>query len=597
MTDPNALQPRARHRGRLPRHGRRLPRPRPRPHPRHRAEPHGDRRRGQPLLARRARVGRSEPLRALVRHRLGLDPSRPRRQGPRRPSSAPPTPTSSPTAASRCASTRPRAASRSGRTTRHKLPICPRHYGTILRAGGLAAEAAAFDAAAPLDPADRRWSELKAGLAAVPDASVARALAAFAGTPGDPAAWSRLDALIAAQHWRAGEVQPRRRRDQLPPLLHHQRPRRRARRAPGGLRRHAPPGPLACSTRALSTALRIDHIDGLRDPKAYTLRLRSRVAAPRSPSCREDPRRRRGPARGLAERRHHRLRGREPPRRPPRRPRRHRRPHRRPTPTSPAAHEPPAEVVHAAKRAILASPMAAELEAIVAAPALALAAPRRDLGRGVAARRPRRGRRSARRLPHLRRRRRPARRRPRRASSAPSPTPAGATRRSTPASSTSSSARSALEHSERPRSRDARAAAHRPGHGQGPRGHRPLPLQPPDRAQRGRQRARRASPSPSTPSTAPTPSAWPARPRALLATSTHDTKRGEDARARIAALTGHAAAWRDKVFDWHDLLADPDRPIDRNEEYFFYQLLLGAWPAEGAARPRRPDRRASRPRC
>ena len=70
-------------------------------------------------------------------------------------------------------------------------------------------------------------------------------------------------------------------------------------------------------------------------------------------------------------------------------------------------------------------------------------------------------------------------------------------------------------------------------------------------------------------------------PRALLATSTHDTKRGEDARARIAALTGHAAAWRDKVFEWHDLLADPDRPIDRNEEYFFYQLLLGAWPADG----------------
>jgi (1->4)-alpha-D-glucan 1-alpha-D-glucosylmutase len=69
-------------------------------------------------------------------------------------------------------------------------------------------------------------------------------------------------------------------------------------------------------------------------------------------------------------------------------------------------------------------------------------------------------------------------------------------------------------------------------------------------------------------------------PRALLATSTHDTKRGEDARARIAALTGHAALWRDKVFEWHELLADPDRPIDRNEEYFFYQLLLGAWPAD-----------------
>ena len=76
-------------------------------------------------------------------------------------------------------------------------------------------------------------------------------------------------------------------------------------------------------------------------------------------------------------------------------------------------------------------------------------------------------------------------------------------------------------------------------------------------------------------------------PRALLATSTHDTKRGEDARARIAALASHAAAWRAKVFEWHELLADPARPIDRNEEYFFYQLLLGAWPADGPRRPRR----------
>jgi (1->4)-alpha-D-glucan 1-alpha-D-glucosylmutase len=69
-------------------------------------------------------------------------------------------------------------------------------------------------------------------------------------------------------------------------------------------------------------------------------------------------------------------------------------------------------------------------------------------------------------------------------------------------------------------------------------------------------------------------------PRTMLATSTHDTKRGEDARARIAALARHAGLWGEKVREWHRLLTDPRHPVDRNEEYFFYQLLLGAWPAE-----------------
>lgn len=65
---------------------------------------------------------------------------------------------------------------------------------------------------------------------------------------------------------------------------------------------------------------------------------------------------------------------------------------------------------------------------------------------------------------------------------------------------------------------------------------------------------------------------------AMLTTSTHDTKRGEDARARIAALPRHAGAWAERVATWHECLADPTAPIDRHEEYFFYQLLLGAWP-------------------
>jgi (1->4)-alpha-D-glucan 1-alpha-D-glucosylmutase len=74
-------------------------------------------------------------------------------------------------------------------------------------------------------------------------------------------------------------------------------------------------------------------------------------------------------------------------------------------------------------------------------------------------------------------------------------------------------------------------------------------------------------------------------PRALLATSTHDTKRGEDARARIAALQGHAGDWAEAVEEWHQLLEDPTAPIDRNDAYFFYQLLVGAWPFEWRAMP------------
>lgn len=69
-------------------------------------------------------------------------------------------------------------------------------------------------------------------------------------------------------------------------------------------------------------------------------------------------------------------------------------------------------------------------------------------------------------------------------------------------------------------------------------------------------------------------------PRTMLTTSTHDTKRGEDARARIAALPRHATDWALRVSAWHACLNDPDAGIDPNDEWFFYQLLLGAWPME-----------------
>jgi (1->4)-alpha-D-glucan 1-alpha-D-glucosylmutase len=75
-------------------------------------------------------------------------------------------------------------------------------------------------------------------------------------------------------------------------------------------------------------------------------------------------------------------------------------------------------------------------------------------------------------------------------------------------------------------------------------------------------------------------------PHAMLSTSTHDTKRGEDIRARLAVLSEIPEEWVRQVQAWSRILrarrGDVEgtaRP-DRNDEYLFYQLLLGAWPAE-----------------
>jgi (1->4)-alpha-D-glucan 1-alpha-D-glucosylmutase len=72
-------------------------------------------------------------------------------------------------------------------------------------------------------------------------------------------------------------------------------------------------------------------------------------------------------------------------------------------------------------------------------------------------------------------------------------------------------------------------------------------------------------------------------PHALSATATHDTKRGEDSRARLAVLTELPGEWADCVRAWRHQLrgAEPaDAPPDVNDEYYFYQSLLGAWPPE-----------------
>lgn len=69
-------------------------------------------------------------------------------------------------------------------------------------------------------------------------------------------------------------------------------------------------------------------------------------------------------------------------------------------------------------------------------------------------------------------------------------------------------------------------------------------------------------------------------PDTMLATSTHDTKRGEDVRARLSVLSEIPGAWTDAVRRWSAMNEKHRRQgfPDRNTEYLFYQVLVGAWP-------------------
>jgi (1->4)-alpha-D-glucan 1-alpha-D-glucosylmutase len=64
-------------------------------------------------------------------------------------------------------------------------------------------------------------------------------------------------------------------------------------------------------------------------------------------------------------------------------------------------------------------------------------------------------------------------------------------------------------------------------------------------------------------------------PLQLLASQTHDTKRAGDVRARIGALAGMAGEWAEHVRRWRALTGGLDDP---NEEYLVWQTLVGAWP-------------------
>jgi (1->4)-alpha-D-glucan 1-alpha-D-glucosylmutase len=81
------------------------------------------------------------------------------------------------------------------------------------------------------------------------------------------------------------------------------------------------------------------------------------------------------------------------------------------------------------------------------------------------------------------------------------------------------------------------------------------------------------------------------RPHEMITTATHDTKLGEDTRARINVVSELPDVWSREVGRWqrlnrsHRTLVDGEPAPDRNDEYRFYQALLGVWPVEARLKP------------
>ena len=84
-------------------------------------------------------------------------------------------------------------------------------------------------------------------------------------------------------------------------------------------------------------------------------------------------------------------------------------------------------------------------------------------------------------------------------------------------------------------------------------------------------------------------------PHALIATSTHDTKRSEDVRARINVLSEMPREWGEQIRSWARLnkkrkaVIEGQEVPDRNEEYLLYQTLIGVWPVEASEGSTRED--------
>jgi (1->4)-alpha-D-glucan 1-alpha-D-glucosylmutase len=80
-------------------------------------------------------------------------------------------------------------------------------------------------------------------------------------------------------------------------------------------------------------------------------------------------------------------------------------------------------------------------------------------------------------------------------------------------------------------------------------------------------------------------------PHSMNATATHDTKRGEDMRARISVLSELPDEWETELKKWHAINTDRKRILsgkkvpDKNDEYFLYQTLVGSFPFDEAETP------------
>ncbi|MCB5177368.1 malto-oligosyltrehalose synthase [Microvirga lenta] len=74
-------------------------------------------------------------------------------------------------------------------------------------------------------------------------------------------------------------------------------------------------------------------------------------------------------------------------------------------------------------------------------------------------------------------------------------------------------------------------------------------------------------------------------PHAMIATATHDTKRGEDARARLNVLSEVPDLWAEALRRWQETVfshakGDGEARPDANDQYLILQAILGAWPVE-----------------
>jgi (1->4)-alpha-D-glucan 1-alpha-D-glucosylmutase len=76
-------------------------------------------------------------------------------------------------------------------------------------------------------------------------------------------------------------------------------------------------------------------------------------------------------------------------------------------------------------------------------------------------------------------------------------------------------------------------------------------------------------------------------PQSMSATATHDTKRGEDVRARLDVLSEVAGEWESAIGRWREMNTSLRVEVeggmapDANEEYLIYQTLVGTWPVLG----------------